>query len=329
MRILSGIQPTGEMHIGNYLGAWKRLVELQTSNECFYMIADLHALTVPQKANELAQATLQKAVELLSIGIDPEHSTLFVQSHVSAHTELAWILNTLTPLGELERMTQFKEKSKKYRANINAGLLDYPVLQAADILLYLPDGVPVGKDQIQHVELTRELAKRFNATYGAIFKEPKALVAKEEEGAKIMSLKDPKKKMSKSDPPDTWIGIFEDEGIIKRKIASATTDSGKDVAYNPAKKPGISNLLTIYSLVAEQPIRAVEKKFQKKGYAPFKKAVAELLISKLRPLRSEKKQLESREVYLREILRQGAKKANAVASRTMEEARRKVGFLQI
>ncbi|MDO8633200.1 MAG: tryptophan--tRNA ligase, partial [Candidatus Wildermuthbacteria bacterium] len=241
MRILSGIQPTGQMHIGNYLGAGLQYLEYQDKGDFFLMVADLHALTVPQNPKTFGQDTLNKALELLAIGIDPAKCTLFVQSHVKEHAELAWILNTITPLGELERMTQYKDKSKKHKDNINAGLLDYPVLMAADILLYKTDVVPVGQDQTQHLELTRTLAKKFNSLYGETFPEPKTMLVKE--GAKIMSLLDPKKKMSKSDNPDSFIAITDDPETIKRKVAKAVTDTGKDVRFDLAKKPGISNLL--------------------------------------------------------------------------------------
>src|SRR3989338_2656813 len=325
MRILSGIQPTGQMHIGNYLGAGLQYLEYQDKGDFFLMVADLHALTVPQDPKTFSGDTLNKALELLAIGIDPAKCTLFVQSHVKEHTELAWILNTITPLGELERMTKYKDKSKKHKDNINAGLLDYPVLMAADILLYKTDVVPVGQDQTQHLELARTLAKKFNSLYGETFPEPKTMLVKE--GAKIMSLLDPKRKMSKSDEPDSFIAITDDPETIKRKVARAVTDTGKDVKFDPAKKPGISNLLTIYSLFSKQTMAAAEKKFKVKGYALFKKALATLLIEKLEPFRRKYQELKKREVYVKTILNQGSTRAKTIASSNLEDAKRKVGLL--
>ncbi|MBI2123788.1 MAG: tryptophan--tRNA ligase [Candidatus Wildermuthbacteria bacterium] len=325
MRILSGIQPTGSLHIGNYLGAVRQWLELQAEHECLFCVVDLHALTQSQNPEEFRKAILQKVTELLAAGLNPETCTLFIQSHVREHTELAWILNTLTPMSELERMTQYKDKSQKNPENINAGLFDYPVLMAADILIYKTEAVPVGQDQTQHLELTRTLAKKFNAKFGNTFIEPKTLLSAE--GAKIMSLQNPAKKMSKSDPANTAIGLFEEEDSIKGKIMTAVTDTGKEVKYDLKRKPGVSNLITIYSLFSEQPIKAIEKKFKGKGYAAFKKALGELLSDKLEPMRKKKKEIESREVYVKEILRQGANHARTLAQSTMEEVREKIGLL--
>ena len=313
------------MHIGNLLGAGNQYVDYQNKGDLFLMVADLHALTVLQNPKTFAEETLNKALELLAIGVDPAKCTLFVQSHVKEHTELAWILNTITPLGELERMTQYKDKSKKHKDNINAGLLDYPVLMAADILLYKTDVVPVGQDQTQHLELARTLAKKFNSLYGETFPEPKTMLVKE--GAKIMSLLEPKKKMSKSDNPDSFVAITDDPETIKKKIAKAVTDTGKDVRFDPAKKPGISNLLTIYSLFSKQTMAAAEKKFKVKGYALFKKALATLLIEKLEPFRRKYQELKKREVYVKTILNQGSTRAKTIASSNLEDAKRKVGLL--
>ena len=325
MRVLSGIQPTGQMHIGNYLGATKNWTELQAKHDCLFMVADLHALTVQQNPREFGKATMEKVIDLVSAGLNPEQCTIFLQSHVKEHTELAWVFNTITPLAELERMTQYKDKAKKNKKNINAGLLTYPALMAADILLYQAQGVPVGKDQTQHLEFTRMIAGKFNTLYGNTFGEPEALVLKE--GAKIMSLQDPKKKMSKSDGPQTYISLFEEPESIRKKVMRATTDAGKEIVYLPAKKPGISNLLVIYSLFSEQSIQDTEKQFQGKGYAALKKSVAELLIEKLEPFRKKKKELQSRDLYLKEILKHGAKKARSIASATMEDVRSKLGLL--
>ena len=327
MKILSGIQPTGSMHIGNYLGAARQWLKLQEEHECFFMVVDLHALTVPQNPALFAKETKEKILELVAIGLRPDRCTLFLQSSVKEHTELAWIFNTLTPVSELERMTQFKDKSKKQSKNINAGLLTYPALMAADILLYKAEGVPVGKDQEQHVELARTIARKFNTAYGQTFTEPKSIIVAE--GAKIMSLVDPTKKMSKSDGEANYLSLFEDPESIQKKIMRATTDKGKDIRYNPDKKPGISNLMTIFSLFANIPMKKVEQKFKGKGYAQFKKLLAELLIKELEPLRRKKQELLQRDLYIQEILRQGQRKASSVAQETMQEVREKVGLLSL
>ncbi|MBI2450424.1 MAG: tryptophan--tRNA ligase, partial [Candidatus Nealsonbacteria bacterium] len=306
MRILSGIQPTGSIHIGAYLGAIQQWTELQRMGECIFFIADLHALTVPQDPKIFSKKVLETAVELLASGLDPEKCLIFMQSQVKEHTELAWILSTLTPVGELERMTQYKEKSKQFKANLNAGLLNYPILQAADILLYQADSIPVGKDQVQHLELTKTIARKFNQKYGETLKVPEALTLPI--GAKIMALTDPKKKMSKSQP-ETCLYIFDEPEVIKKKIMSAVTDLGKTIKYDPEKKPGISNLLTIFSLFSGESIKEIEKRFKEKGYADFKKHLADLLILKMEPFRRKKNEYLTREVYVKEILEQGRKKA--------------------
>ena len=325
MRILSGIQPTGQMHIGNYLGAVKQWTELQAQHDCFFLVVDLHALTVEQNPKEFSRTTMEKVVELISVGLNPEKCVLFLQSHVKEHTELAWIFSTITPIAELERMTQYKDKAKKNKKNINTGLLTYPILMAADILLYQTQSVPVGKDQTQHLELTRVIARKFNKLYGNTFVEPETLVSKE--GAKIMSLQDPKKKMSKSDGPQAYVSLFEEPASIRKKLMRAITDAGKEIVYNPSKKPGISNLLTIYSLFAEESLKDVEKQFRGKGYAGLKKSVADLLIDKLEPFRRKKKELLVRNLYLKEILKSGARKAQSVAEATMEDVRSKIGLV--
>jgi tryptophanyl-tRNA synthetase len=264
MRIFSGIRPTGELHIGNYLGAIKQWLELQEKNECVFCIVDLHAITTPYKPEVLQKNILELATAYLAAGLNPEKCVFFVQSQIAEHSELAWILSTITPLGELQRMTQFKEKSKKHPGEVNAGLLNYPLLMAADILLYQTELVPVGKDQQQHVELAREIARRFNKRFGDTFKEPRTLLPKV--GEKIMSLQNPKKKMSKTDDTRGCIELFEEPEVIKKKIMSAVTDAGKTVKYDPIKKPGISNLLTIYSLFSQKSIKDLEKKFQNASY---------------------------------------------------------------
>jgi len=324
MRTLSGIQPTGSIHIGGYLGAIKQWAELQNKGECIVFIADLHALTTPQDPKTFSQKTLETAVELLSSGIDPEKCIIFVQSQVKEHAELAWILNTITPIGELERMIQYKEKSKQFKDSVNVGLLDYPVLQAADILLYQVDSVPVGKDQSQHLELTKTIAKKFNQKYGETLKVPEALVL--DMGGKIMALNDPKKKMSKSSP-ETCLFLFDEPEVIEKKIMTAVTDAGKTVEYDTAKKLGISNLLTIYSLFSGKTIKELEKEFKGMGYSKFKRHLAAMVTEKLEPFRRKKKELMQREVYVKEILERGRKRAEIIAQSTMAEVRQKVGLL--
>jgi tryptophanyl-tRNA synthetase len=326
MRVFSGIQPTGVIHIGNYLGAIKQWVELQKNNECIFCIVDLHALTIPYDVKQLKASILEKAIAYLAAGVDPKKSIIFVQSHVKEHTELAWLLNTVTPIGDLSRMTQFKEKSEKYKKNVNAGLLNYPVLMAADILLYQTDIVPVGEDQKQHVELARTIARKFNQQFGQTFKEPKELLPKL--GAKIISLQNPKRKMSKTDDPAGCIGLFDAPETINKKIMSAVTDLGKEIKYDPEKKPGVSNLLTIYSLVSGIAIKELEKKFKGKGYAEFKKSLADLLIQNLEHFRRKRKELLAREVYVEEILNQGAKRARIIAESTMENVRKNMGLVR-
>jgi tryptophanyl-tRNA synthetase len=323
MRVFSGIRPTGELHIGNYLGSIYQWVKLQNENECFFGIMDYHAITTPFDPKKMERNIFETLIVYLAAGIDPKKSTIFVQSHVKEHTELAWILGTITPLGDLKRMTQFKEKSKKHPEYVNAGLLNYPLLMAADILLYKTDLVPVGKDQVQHVELTREIARRFNKMFGKVFKEPKVLLS---EGEKIMSLQDPKKKMSKTDDPKGCILLFDEPEEIEMKIMRAVTDLGREIKYDPVKKPGISNLLKIYSIFSEKSIEELEEKYKGKGYEEFKRDLARLLIKKLEVFRKKKKELEKRRVYLKEILRKGAERAEKIAKLTMKEVREKMGL---
>ena len=325
MRVFSGIRPSGQLHIGNYLGAIKQWLKLQETNECFFCIVDLHAITTPYNPAELQENIKDTAIAYLAAGLDPKKCHLFLQSQVSEHTELAWLLGALAPIGELQRMTQFKEKVKKYPKNITAGLLDYPLLMASDILLYKAELVPVGKDQKQHVELTRMLARKFNKQFGKTFPEPKTLLPKV--GEKIMSLQNPKKKMSKTDDEKGCIGLFDRPEVIKEKIMKAVTDSGKVIKYDSKRKPAISNLLTIYSLLSSKQIKVIEKKFQGKGYLQFKKSLANLLIKSLEPFRQKKKEYTKREVYLQEILEQGRKKAQIIAQETISEVKRKMGLI--
>ncbi|PIQ91962.1 MAG: tryptophan--tRNA ligase [Parcubacteria group bacterium CG11_big_fil_rev_8_21_14_0_20_39_14] len=323
MRVLSGIQPTGELHIGNYFGAIKQWIELQKNNECIFPIVDLHAMTVPYSPSELQKNILKTAADYLALGVDPSKCVIFIQSEVFEHTELAWILNTITPLGELERMTQFKEKSKLYQKNINAGLLTYPVLQAADILLYQTDIVPVGKDQKQHIELARTIARKFNHLFGETFKEPEALIPKF--GGKIMSLNNPNKKMSKSLGEESYLAIFNSPQEIKEKIKKAVTDSGKEIKSS-ADKPAITNLINIYSLFSEMKIEEIEKEFKGRGYEYFKDSLIDLVLKKLKPYQRKRKELEAQPKYIKKLLRDGAKRAKIIAGETMEQVRKKVGI---
>ena len=324
MRVLSGIQPTGELHIGNYLGMIKQSLELQEKAECIFPIVDLHAITIPYSPEDFQKIIFETAVAYLAVGFDPEKSIIYIQSQVKEHTELCWLLGTVCPVGELFRMTQYKEKSRQFKKAVNAGLLNYPILQAADILLYQADLVPVGKDQLQHIELARTLAKKFNQRFGKTFVEPKAQVPKI--GAKIMALNNPKKKMAKSLGPHSYLSLFDSPEEIRKKIMAAVTDPGKVIKYDPSKKPGISNLLTIFSLFSDKSISELEKKFKGKGYAEFKKALVDLLILKLEPFRRKKKELLSREVYVREILERGRKRAEIFAQSTMTEVRKKMAL---
>lgn len=318
------------------MGAIKQWIDFQEKNECVFCIVDLHAITTPYEPKELQKNILDTTAVYLAAGINPEKSIMFVQSEVKEHAELAWLLGTITPMGELSRMTQFKEKSKQHKDYINAGLFNYPVLMAADILLYKGQAVPVGKDQEQHVELARTIAKKFNQKFahstssgqGKVFPEPETILPKV--GAKIMSLTDPKKKMSKSDvaqgAPQSCISLFDSPEEITKKIMSAETDSGKEVIYNVTKKPGISNLLTIYSLLTDKPTQEIEKKFKGKGYGDFKKSLAKVLVDYLEPFRRKQKELQTRDVYVKEILSKGASRAKIIAETTMKEVREKMGL---
>ncbi|MCX6722367.1 MAG: tryptophan--tRNA ligase [Candidatus Staskawiczbacteria bacterium] len=325
MRIFSGIRPTGGLHIGNYLGAIKQWIALQESNECVFCIVDLHAITTPYDPKELQKNILDTTAVYLAAGINPDKSVIFVQSEVKEHAELAWLLGTITPMGELGRMTQFKEKSKQHKDYVNAGLFTYPILMTADILLYKGQAVPVGKDQEQHVELSRTIAKKFNQKFGKVFPEPETILPKT--GAKIMSLTDPKKKMSKSDDPKSCISLFDSPEDITKKIMSAETDSGKDVIYNVTKKPGISNLITIYSLISDKTTQEIEKQFKGKGYGDFKKSLAKALVDYLEPFRRKQKELQTRDVYVKDILSKGASRARIIAETTMKEVRSKMGLI--
>ena len=324
MRIFSGIQPSGNIHIGNYLAVIKQWVALQEKADCVFCIVDWHAITVPYEVKILQQKIKEVASIYLASGINPEKSIVFVQSQIKEHAELAWLLNTITPFGDLSRMTQFKDKSKKLQGNVNAGLFNYPVLMAGDILLYQTDLVPVGEDQKQHVELARLIAKKFNSKFGETFKIPEVSVLKI--GAKIMSLTEPLKKMSKSDFESSRIGLFDTPEQIKKKISSSTTDSGKEIKFNPKEKPGISNLLTIYSLFSDKPIKDLEKDFKDKNYQEFKASLSALLIKKLEPFRNKKAELDKNPEFIDKILADGSLRAEKIAKETMKKVRTAMGL---
>jgi tryptophanyl-tRNA synthetase len=319
----SGIQPSGEITLGNYLGAMRRFVTMQDEAECIFCIVDLHALTVPQEPESLRLAIRQLAATYLAAGIDPNRSILFVQSHVPAHATLGWLLQCVAYMGELERMTQFKEKSAG-KAAVSVGLFTYPALMAADILLYQTTHVPVGEDQKQHVELTRDLAERFNSRFGDTFTIPEPLIPKF--GGRIMSLDDPTKKMSKSNPsPNSKILLQDKPEQIRKKIRRAVTDSEAVVRYDKENKPAISNLLTIYSLLSEEEISVIEQRYQGQGYGTFKNDLAELIITKLEPLQQRYQEwINSPE--LDAVLAHGAEKASALAEQTLKKVKEKMGL---
>jgi tryptophanyl-tRNA synthetase len=327
--IFSGVQPSGNITLGNYLGAIKNFVDLQYDYHCCYAIMDMHSITVRQNPAELRKRTLDLLKVYLACGIDPEENLLFVQSHVPAHAQLAWVLNCYTYMGELSRMTQFKDKSAKHADNINAGLFTYPVLMAADILLYQTDLVPVGKDQMQHIEIARDIAQRFNAVYGDVFKIPEGFFPKN--GAKVMSLTEPTKKMSKSDEnPKAYISILDDFNVMAKKIKSAVTDSEGVIEYreNDDTKAGINNLLSIMSAVTGKSIDAIVSEYSAKGYGDFKADVAEAVVECMRPIRARYDELSKNKDYLIDIYTKGAERADAIAQRTLKKVYKKVGFVQ-
>ncbi|PJE64378.1 MAG: tryptophan--tRNA ligase [Candidatus Ryanbacteria bacterium CG10_big_fil_rev_8_21_14_0_10_43_42] len=321
---LSGIKPSGEIHIGNYFGATKQWVNMQRDYDAYIMVADLHAITEPQDPETLRRHTLETVASLIAMGIDPDTSTLFVQSHVPEHAELMWIFSTITAMGDLERMVVYKEKREEGK-EATAGLFMYPVLQSADILIYKADTVPVGKDQIQHVELTRETARRFNTRFGELFPltEPHVLTDR----SKILSLQDPSKKMSKSHGSNTYIGLFDEPDNIRKKIQSAVTDSGSDIVSNPQMRPGLANLIAIYSLCTGKDTATIEAEFSGKGYKEFKEALGDTLVSYLAPLREKQTELLSDPTTLHSILEKGTEKARTVAGKTLREVYDKVGLI--
>ena len=327
-RILSGIQPSGALTLGNYVGALRNWVELQKTDEyeCFYMLADLHTITVRQEAKNIRKNSMDLLALFVAAGLDPEKNPIFFQSHVPAHVQLSWVLNCNTYMGELSRMTQFKDKSRKHEDNINAGLFTYPALMAADILLYQADLVPVGHDQKQHLELTRDIAQRFNNVYSETFTVPEPYIPKV--GARIMSLQDPTQKMSKSDANEnSYILLLDPIDTIVRKVKRAVTDSGSEVKRGEGKE-GIENLMSIYSAVTGRTMDEIENDFAGKGYGDFKLAVAEAVAEELRPIQERYAELMKNKDYLEQIYRNGAEIANRVAARTISKVYRKVGFVQ-
>jgi tryptophanyl-tRNA synthetase len=323
--IFSGIQPSGNLTIGNYIGAMKNFVALQDEYDCYYCIVDLHALTVRQDPAELRRRSFELAALYIAVGLDPDKVTLFIQSHVPAHAELAWILNCFTYMGELARMTQFKDKSRKNEENINVGLFDYPVLMASDILLYQADVVPIGDDQRQHLEIARDLAIRFNNLYSPTFTVPEAYYGKL--GARIMSLQEPAAKMSKSDSDENaFIAILDEPDAVRRKLRRAVTDSDSSVRFDPDGKPGVSNLMTIYASMTGLDMPAVEQRFEGQGYGAFKDAVAEAVIEGMRPVREKYAELIGDKKYLEDVLKSSADRAERAAGRTLSKVQKKIGL---
>jgi tryptophanyl-tRNA synthetase len=325
MKLFSGIQPTNGLHLGNYLGAVKQWIALQETHEAFYVVVDLHAMTSTQDPQSLRVNSLATAAAFVALGVDPKRSPIFIQSHIHEHAELAWILSTIAKIGELDRMTQFKDKAKQNPKNINVGLYTYPVLMAADILLYSAEGVPVGADQKQHIELARDIAKRFNARYGDVFTVPEPLIQKA--GARIMSLSNPKEKMSKSaSSPASYIALMDDPKTICNKIKRAVTDSGDTIIASP-QKPALTNLLTIYSLLSGKPVKTIEKAYTGKGYGDFKNGLADVIIEFLAPFQERMKQFKREPDRIVEIITHGAKEARPIAEKTMERVRKAVGLV--
>ncbi len=322
--LFSGMQATGNLTLGNYLGALKNWVSLSDEYECFYSVVDLHSITIRQDPAELRRRARNLLILYIAAGLDPKKNCIYYQSHVSGHAELSWILNCFTYMGELNRMTQFKDKASKHTDNINAGLYTYPVLMAADILLFQADVVPVGKDQLQHLEITRDIAQRFNNIYGDVFTIPEPFIGKQ--GAKIMSLQDPAKKMSKSDENlNGSIYLMDDPDTIMRKFKRAVTDNEACVRYSE-EQPGVKNLIDIYSTCHNITPEEVEKEFAGKGYGDFKAAVGESVVDVLKPLQERVAQLQKDKTYIDEIIKENAQKAEYFATKTLRKAQKKVGF---
>ena len=323
-RIFSGIQPTGNLTLGNYIGALRNFSLLQDEYDCLYSIVDMHAMTVRQNPAELRKACLRTMAIFIASGLDPKKNIIYFQSQVPQHAELAWILNCFTYMGELQRMTQFKDKSAKHADNINAGLFTYPVLMAADILLYQTDLVPIGSDQKQHLELSRDIAERFNGIYGDVFIVPEGYFPKV--GARVMSLQEPTRKMSKSDPEDTYIAILDKPEIIRKKMRRAVTDCDNSVRFDPEHKPGVSNLMSIMSALSGKTMDEISAEFDGLGYGKFKDAVADCVIAALEPIQKRYDEISTDKAYLQEVLSDGAQRAETIAHKTMLKVRKKIGY---
>lgn len=324
--LLSGIQPSGHLALGNYVGAMRNWVNLQSQYRGIFIVVDMHAITVRQKPADLRNRCLSFAAQYLAAGVDPAQSIIFIQSHVPQHAELSWVLNCYTYMGELNRMTQFKDKSKRHEDNINAGLYTYPALMAADILLYQTDLVPVGADQKQHLELTRDLANRFNNTYSPTFKVPEPYIPKA--GARIMSLQEPEKKMSKSDiNENNYLALLDPPDVIKRKIKRAVTDSAREITADSLQKPGVGNLLTIYSVLNELDADGLMDKFGGKQYSVLKAELSDSLVAFLEPFQTRYNEIMTEKGYLNSVLDEGAEKARMIARRTLSKVYRKIGFV--
>lgn len=325
--MLSGVQPSGDLHLGNYLGSIRNWGARSDEFDCYYFMADMHTITVRQNPADLRRRTLEQLALYIACGLDPEKNTLFIQSHVHQHAELGWVLNCYAMFGELSRMTQFKDKSAKHADNINGGLFTYPTLMAADILLYQPDFVPIGEDQKQHVELTRNIVQRFNGIYGDVFKMPEPYIAKI--GARIMCLNAPDTKMSKS-IPEGCVFLMEKPDDIRRKFKRAVTDSDTEncVRYDPENKPGVANLMSIYSAITGKTMDEITHEFEGMGYGKFKPAVGDTVVDLLTPIREEAERLLKDKAYLESVYRAGAEKASYVAEKTLRKVYKKIGFLQ-
>ncbi len=324
-RILSGIQPTGTPTLGNYIGAMRNWKLLEDQYDCLYMVADLHTITVRQEPAKLRERSLQMLAFLLAVGLDPDKNVLFFQSHVPQHAQMSWLLSCYTYMGEMNRMTQFKDKSRRHADNINCGLFTYPILMAGDILLYQANLVPVGNDQTQHVEICRDIATRFNGIYGDVFTLPDAYVSKV--GARVMSLQEPERKMSKSDAEDSFISVLDTPDVIRRKYRRAVTDSEAVIRYDPEHKPGVSNLLSILAALTGESAQDIAESMAGKGYGELKSAVAEATIETLTPMQERFHQLMNDKAYLTSVYRGGAERASALAERTLSKCMKKIGFI--
>lgn len=326
--LYSAVQPSGTLTIGNYIGALRNFVKLEKDYDCLFCMADLHALTVRQEPAALRRRTAELAALYIACGLDPEKNIIYAQSHVHMHAELAWILNCFTYMGELSRMTQFKDKSAKHADNINAGLFTYPVLMAADILLYQTDVVPVGADQKQHLEICRDIAERFNGVYGDVFKIPEPYIAKSA-AARIMALNDPSSKMSKSGEPDSFISMADAPDDVRRKLRRAVTDSDGEIRVDPENKPGVTNLITICAAMSGKTAEEVCAELQGKGYGALKDATTEAVVSVLSPIQAEQKRILSDKQYINDVLKNGSERASYLANKTLRKVYKKVGLYQL